>query len=58
MIAVAYYHCLSRVVNREFVFAELEREPFVRLRREYEAFYGVRILTYWGGRGMDDTGKE
>ncbi len=27
------------------VFGELEREPFVRLMREYEAFCGVRILT-------------
>src|SRR5690606_10015661 len=43
---VAYYHCLSRVVNRDFVFGALEREEFVRLMREYEDFCGVRILTY------------
>ena len=43
---VAYYHCLSRVVNREFVFGTVEREQFVRLLREYEDFCGVRVLTY------------
>jgi len=43
---VAYYHCISRVVNREFVFGDLELEQFVQLMREYEAFCGVRILTY------------
>lgn len=25
---VAYYHCISRVVNREFVLREEEREQF------------------------------
>jgi putative transposase len=43
---VAYYHCLSRVVDRQFVFGELEREQFVRYLREYERFCGVRVLTY------------
>jgi putative transposase len=43
---VAYYHCVSRVVNREFVFGPVEREQFVSLLREYEAFCGVRVLTY------------
>jgi len=43
---VAYYHCLSRVVNRDFVFGAFEREEFVRFMREYEDFCGVRILTY------------
>ncbi|HRI15123.1 MAG TPA: transposase [Verrucomicrobiota bacterium] len=43
---VAYYHCLSRVVDRQFVFGELEREQFVRYLREYESFCGVRVLTY------------
>lgn len=42
----AYYHCLSRVVNRDFVFGPVEREQFVRYLREYEAFCGVRVLTY------------
>lgn len=43
---VAYYHCLSRVVNREFVFGPTEKEQFILLMREYEAFCGVRVLTY------------
>lgn len=43
---VAYYHCLSRVVNRDFAFGASEREEFVRLMREYEDFCEVRILTY------------
>ena len=43
---VAHYHCMSRVVNRDFVFGPQEREHFVRLLREYERFCGVRVLTY------------
>ncbi|HAB16208.1 MAG TPA: transposase [Verrucomicrobiota bacterium] len=43
---VAYYHCLSRVVDRQFVFGELEREQFLKYLREYETFCGVRVLTY------------
>jgi len=43
---VAYYHCISRVVNREFVIGEEERERFVEMMRCYEHFCGVRVLTY------------
>ena len=43
---VAHYHCMSRVVNRDFVFGPQEREQFVRLLREYERFCGVRVLTF------------
>ena len=43
---VAYYHCMSRVVNRDFLFGPQEREYFVRLLREYERFCGVRVLTF------------
>jgi len=42
----AYYHCLSRVVDRQFVFGPAEREQFLRYLREYQAFCGVRVLTY------------
>ena len=45
-LPVAYYHCLSRVVNRDFVFGDLEREKFVELLRMYEAFCQVRVVTY------------
>ena len=44
--SVAHYHCMSRVVNRDFVFGPQEREQFVRLLREYERFCGVRVLTF------------
>ena len=40
---VAYYHCISRVVDRQFVLGELEKEQFVAFMREYEEFCGVRI---------------
>ncbi len=43
---VSYYHCISRVVNREFVFGDEEKEEFVKLQRLYEQFCGVRVLTY------------
>ncbi|MBN8249296.1 MAG: transposase [Verrucomicrobia bacterium] len=43
---VAYYHCMSRVVNRDFIFGPQEREQFVRLLRAYERFCGVRVLTF------------
>ncbi len=43
---VAYYHCISRVVDRQFFFGEVEKEQFVALMREYEAFCGVRIVTF------------
>jgi len=42
----AYYHCVSRVVNREFVLWEEERGQFVEMMRCYEHFSGVRVLTY------------
>lgn len=45
-LPVAYYHCLSRVVNRDFVLGDLEREKFVELLRLYEAFCQVRVITY------------
>jgi REP element-mobilizing transposase RayT len=43
---VAYYHCISRVVDRRFVLGDVEREQFVAWMRHYEAFCGVRIVTY------------
>jgi putative transposase len=38
----AYYHCVSRVVNRDFVFGETEKQAFVRFLRMYERFCGLR----------------
>ena len=40
------YHCVSRVVNREFVFGDLERERQRMFMRMYEDFSGCRVLTY------------
>src|SRR5450631_1985606 len=45
-LPMAYYHCLSRVVNRDFILGDLEREKFVELMRMYEAFCQVRVVTY------------
>jgi putative transposase len=42
----AIYHCVSRVVDRRFVLGDVERERFVHYMRLYEAFCGVRILSY------------
>jgi len=42
----AYYHCVSRVVNRDFVFGEAEKEEFLRLMRAYERLCGVRVVTF------------
>ena len=43
---MAYCHCISRVVNREFVFGDLEKAMFVKFMRLYERFCGVRIVTF------------
>jgi putative transposase len=44
--SVAYYHCVSRVVNRAFVFGAAEKEKFVEFMRTYERLYGLRVLAY------------
>jgi putative transposase len=40
------YHCISRVVDRRFVFAERECEAFRMFMRMYENFSGCRVLSY------------
>jgi len=42
----AYYHCISRVVGREFLLGQAEKEHFVRLMRRQEAFCKVRVVSY------------
>jgi len=42
----AIYHCISRVVDRRFVFGDEEREKFRTFMRMYENFSGCRILSY------------
>jgi hypothetical protein len=43
---VAYYHCVSRVVNRDFVLGDAERDKMVEYMRTYERLYGLRVLSY------------
>ncbi|MDF2378520.1 MAG: transposase [Verrucomicrobiales bacterium] len=43
---LCYYHCISRVVDRRFIFQETEKEHFVALMRKLEAFHGMRVVTY------------
>ena len=40
------YHCISRVVNRDFVFQAAEKEQLRMLMRMYEGFSGNRVLSY------------
>ncbi len=40
------YHCVSRVVDRQFVLGREEKDVFMRMMREYEGFCGVRVLSY------------
>jgi REP element-mobilizing transposase RayT len=37
---------MSRVVNRDFILGPEEKEHFLKLLRDYEAFCGVRIVTF------------
>ncbi len=42
----AIYHCVSRVVDRRFVFGDAEREHFRMFMRMQENFSGCRVLAY------------
>jgi len=42
----AIYHVVSRVVDRQFVLDEKEKEYFRMLMRMYERFSGCRVLSY------------
>jgi len=43
---LSYYHCISRVVDRRYIFQEEEKELFVGIMRKLEAFLGLRVVTY------------
>ncbi len=45
-VSPSVYHCVSRGVDRRFVMGTEEKEVFVRMMRQYEAFCGVRVLAY------------
>jgi REP element-mobilizing transposase RayT len=40
------YHCVTRVVGRDFVFGPPEKEKFRTFMRMYENFSGCRVLAY------------
>ena len=40
----AYYHCVSRIVNRDFVLGEAEKAQFSVFMRLYEQLYGLRVV--------------
>ena len=42
----SHYHCISRVVDRRFVFEVHERDVFRKIMRQVEGFSGVRVLTW------------
>jgi REP element-mobilizing transposase RayT len=42
----AYYHIVSRVVDRQMVFDENEKERFRKTMRAVAEFSGIRIMTY------------
>ena len=41
-----YYHCISRVIERQFKFGDREKETFTGFMRKVEDFAGVKILTH------------
>ena len=43
---VAYYHCVSRVVNRDFVLGDAEKDKMIEFMRTYELLYGLRVISY------------
>ena len=45
-LPVAYFHCVSRVVGREFLLGEDEKRHFLRLMRLYERLCGLRVVAY------------
>jgi len=42
----SFYHCVSRVVDRRFVFENKDKAVFRRILRLLERFTGVRVVTY------------
>lgn len=42
----AFYHCISRVVDKRFIFKAKEKDHFRKWMRKLEAFSGVHVVTY------------
>jgi hypothetical protein len=45
-LPVAYYHVVSRVVDRRFVLGEEEKDKLLEYMRTYERFGGLRVISY------------
>jgi putative transposase len=43
---IAFYHCISRVVDRQLLFGADEKNQFLFFMREYARFCGLQIVTY------------
>ena len=43
---LSYYHCISRVIEKRYIFDDKERENFRKLMRQQEAFSGVRVVAW------------
>lgn len=41
-----YFHVISRVVDRRFIFGDYEKDVFLGMVRQYEGFTGVQVLSY------------
>jgi len=46
VVKPAFYHCISRVVDKPFVFGQDEKEKFRTLMRMQENFTGCRVVYY------------
>ncbi len=42
----AFYHCISRVVDRQFIFGAKQKRFFLGWMRKLEQFTGVQVVTY------------
>ncbi len=42
----AYYHCVSRVVQRQRLLDDKAKREFQHILRNYESFCGIRVITY------------
>ena len=42
----AFYHVVSRTIHQQFLLHDAEKEQFVKLMRMYEAFCGVRVVSF------------
>ena len=45
-VRVAHYHCFYRVVDRNFVLGELEKQTFEKRKRRSDTYRGVRFFSY------------